>query len=106
MGFVGGVWTEYTTPMNASNITAIIQYDNEITNNLFGVGILMGFFILMFVLTGREPKLSIPISLYGTTLVGIFMAATTPPLVGVDIVATLIILDVISTIILYAGGNS
>ncbi len=106
MGFVDGVWVDNALPDNVTDVMDIAQYNNEITQNMFGVGILFAVFLVMFVITGREARVSIPISLYITTVVGLFMAVPVPPLVGADIIATLIITDVIATIALYALGES
>lgn len=106
MAFTGGVWVDNALPDNVTDIVDIVQYNNTITNNAFGISILFAFFVVMFIATGREPKTSLPTSLFTTTLVSIFMAVPSPPMVGVEIVASLVIATVISTIIMYSGGES
>jgi hypothetical protein len=105
MGFIDGVWVDYSLPTGVNGTMDIMQYNNEITGNLAGIALLFGIFILLFVITGKEPKVSLPVSLYVTTLIGLFMSAVSPPLIGTEILTSLIVLDVIATVILYAGGD-
>lgn len=79
MPFNGSIWYPYEVLGNQTNITsigAIGQYDNQITGGVFGLVLLVSFFVVCFMaLSYREEYSALPVSLFLTTILSYLMAA-------------------------------
>lgn len=96
-----GTWYEWPAMGNVTDIVDVMQYDNQITYDMFGVSLIFGISLLLIAVVGRDIKVALPISLYTTTTISFMLSAFNPPVVGIEISYTLLIASAITVILLY-----
>lgn len=89
----------YKLPANQTDITSMFQYANEVSGNIFGVGILITFYLIVvsyLILKGNRAEDSITVAGFSSTIMAVlifFMG-----LISEAQMAVAIILSIISVI--------
>lgn len=74
MAWENGTWTDYLQ-CNGS-LTDILECTNTNTNNLFGLGILIALWFILFVsISQKDMEMSLAVSTFVTTIVAFVMAS-------------------------------
>ena len=97
-------WTTYTD-FNGTTLLDLFNHNNDALNGWFGIGILLSFFLVMYVvMSARRPDISLPISLFVTDIVAFMMV----PLDLVDITVPVLIMIAFaaSFILTYRSGQN
>ena len=94
----GGVGHQY--PYNVTSFQDLLIYNNTVTNNMFGLSILViVFFISFFTMLKFGSKVSFASSMWLTTVVSVFLWIL--QLVNPDIMVVLTVITALSTVFLF-----
>lgn len=106
MAWADGVWTDYPNPAGNGTFTDIMAYNNQITGDVFGIMLLAGIFMLIFIVgSSRDPDSALASSAFVCTILSYILVAMGILANWVSISMTFIL--VVSVILLYnKGGNS
>lgn len=95
----------FDNPSNLTDINKTLYYVNDVTDNMFGVAILLIVFTISFMaLKSRYPiESALPSSMFTTTLISIFLwllgilPAEAPPILG--------LMTAFSVVLTFRGGT-
>lgn len=89
---------------NITNMTAWMQYNNTVTDNWFGLAILIVFFIVMFLaLKNYSTEQAFATASFASAIVAVLLRVV--GLVGDNVVIGMAILAVLGLVFLYVAGN-
>jgi hypothetical protein len=92
---------------NATGIVEMLNYNNTVTDNFFGVGIIIAVFFVLFVaMKSHETETALSSSLLISTLIAYLFASFETPLVDVGVPIAMTIALILSILLLYKGGGS
>ena len=90
----------FPLPYNVTSYPQLMLYNNTITNNMFGLGILaVVFFIPFITMLGFGQKQSLVTSLWFTTIMSIYL--WTMQLVAPEVMVAMTVITALSTIFLF-----
>ena len=99
-----GTWTDYPLP-NATDLLGLAQYNNSITNDMFGLSLMLLIFIILYgSMSYTRSPVSLQVSLFITAIIGFLMLIIN--LVGMWVPMVFLVGFVASMIFLYKGGES
>ena len=95
----------WTFPIpNVTGYVDLFTYSNEVTNNMFGLGILMIIFVVSFVVSKNLPtEKAFSMACFTTTMTSYFLAIL--QLVSGEIILIMTLLTALSVFFLYRFGD-
>lgn len=89
---------------NGTGLVDLIQYNNSVTNYMFGPGILLAlFFILYIPMSSRNPDIGLPMSLFIVDIVAFLMVPM--QIVGIEVAVLIMLAFAASFVLMYRGGQ-
>lgn len=97
------VWANYTM-FNGTGLVELMQYNNTVTNQFFGVGILLALFFILYVpMSAKRPDIGLPMALFIVDIVAFLMVPL--QLVGIEAAVLIMLAFAASFILMYRGGQ-
>lgn len=94
----------FDAPTNVTNFVTWMQYNNTVTDNMFGIGILVMLFIVVFIAFKQyETEQAFASACFISLIASIMLRVV--GLVGSNVVLVFVILSAISAVLLYLKSS-
>ena len=99
-----GTWTDYPTAAGNGTFQDLLIYSNTVTNDIFGIMLLISIFIVIFVAgSKRDSDTALASSMFITTILAYILVDMTVVANWIAILMTFLLMAAV--IMLYRGGS-